>query len=509
MVRKVHCVSLLGIRAHPVIMEIDSSLGLPGFSMVGLPDNAVREARERVVSALRSAGFQAMGRRITVNLAPADQRKEGSSYDLALAIGMLLATEQLDWNGEERFLFLAELSLDGSLQPVRGVLSAAFWARKCQRTLVVSQANLSEASAVEGVSVVSFASLTDCVSALQSSESMQTLVQEKTTPILSAAFSGQDFACVQGLPGVRRVLEIAAAGWHHFLMCGSPGSGKTLSAQCVPGILTPWEHDDALETTMIHSCAGLLEAKQGLLQARPFRAPHHSASAVALVGGGSHPRPGEVSLAHHGLLFLDELPEFSRATLEGLREPLESGLITVSRARESITWPARFLLGAAMNPCPCGYLLDTRRVCTCSPMEVARYRHRISGPLLDRIDLQVQVPQQSIDVMGGATGESSEHIRARVFAAMDRQKIRNRRGNKWFWNSALNHEEMRTHCWLTGEEEAFLKQAGDRLRLSARSLFRVLKVSRTIADLRGDDKIRKSDLLEAIQYRLPEGRMDA
>jgi len=260
---------------------------------------------------------------------------------------------------------------------------------------------------------------------------------------------------------------------------------------------------------MIHSCAGLLDATKGILRSRPFRAPHHSASSVALVGGGSYPRPGEVSLAHHGLLFLDEFPEFSRASLEGLREPLESGVITVSRARETVTWPAQFLLGAAMNPCPCGFLQDGRRACTCTPGEIARYRNRVSGPLLDRIDLQIQVPYQQIDVMGGAIGESTASIRSRVLEAMERQKARNRRGERWLWNSALNHSEMREYCRLTVEDECLLKQAGEKLRLSARSLFRVLKVSRTIADLRGNGKIKSTDLMEALQYRLPEGKIAA
>jgi magnesium chelatase family protein len=503
MVRKVFSATVAGIHSVPVVIEVDSSLGLPGFSMVGLPDSAVRESRERVVSALRSSGFQPMSRRITVNLAPADIRKEGSAFDLALAVGLLLATEQFECNQASDVLMIGELSLDGNVQPIRGVLSMALCAHKLGKRLIVPLANAEEALAVDGLDVMGVNSLVDCLEGLAGnvSGSFRKGGNQVKTPSLQSV-SCPDFSGVQGMLGVRRALEIVAVGWHHFLMVGSPGAGKTMCAQCLPGILPPMFPQEAIETTMIHSCSGNLQAGGGLLEKRPFRAPHHTASSVSLVGGGRNPRPGEISLAHNGLLFLDEFPEFSRASIEGLRQPLEAGEVTVARAQETITWPARFLLGAAMNPCPCGYSLDPSRECGCAPGDVTRYRSRISGPMLDRIDLQIQVPIQPFDLLRVSSGESSATIAERVQRALAWQKLRFEGNSQWVWNSQLSGDLLRAHCRLGTEEEALLKQAANRLKLSTRGVFRVLKVARTIADLRMGEVIKKEDIAEAVQYRL-------
>jgi len=489
------------MHALPVVIEVDSSLGLPGFSMVGLPDSSVRESRERVVSAIRSSGFVAMNHRLTVNLAPADVRKEGSAFDLALAVGMLYATEQLDVIDADSVVILGELSLDGGVQPIRGALSMALGARALGKRLIVPKANLAEALEVDGLQVVGVNCLRECVELLSMAGSggvarVVDFSSDIATPHLP------NFSSVHGMQGVRRTLEIAAAGWHHFLMVGSPGAGKTLCAQCVPGILAPMTRDEAIETTMIHSCAGHLAQGSGLLRKRPFRTPHHSASSTSLVGGGRNARPGEVSLAHNGLLFLDEFPEFSRSSLEGLRQPLEDGRITVARVAETIEWPARFMLGAAMNPCPCGYHLDPQKQCQCTAYEIQRYRTRISGPMLDRIDLQIHVPPSGVDVLRSEGGESSEKIAARVIDACERQRFRSCTSSVIKWNSRLSAQEIRRDCALNASDETFLLQAAQKMALSARGIFRVLKVARTIADLAGHERIGLGDLGEAIQYRL-------
>lgn len=500
MVRKIECAALVGIQAVRVVIEVDSSLGLPGFSMVGLPDTAVRESRERVVSALRSAGFQAMGRRITVNLAPADLRKEGCGFDLALAIGMLWATDQLEWNPVRPMLFVGELSLDGILRPVRGAISIGAYAKEAGFILMVPHANLAEVSAIDGLECYGVENLGQCVAFLRGEAGADRgcASTPKENTCTSSQASIPDFASVQGMSGVRRALEIAAAGWHHFLLVGSPGSGKTLCAQCMPGILPPLTQEEALETTMIHSCAGLLAQGEGLLQKRPFRAPHHTASPVSLMGGGKPVKPGEISLAHNGLLFLDEFPEFSRAGLEGLRQPLESASISIARAAERIDWPARFLLGAAMNPCPCGFSADPKRECLCSPQDIARYRLRLSGPMLDRIDLQIRVPVQTMDYLQQGISESSAEMASRIRKAVQIQRSRN-----GMLNGRLPSSDLRKLCSLGSQEEAFLKKAGDKMNLSMRGAFRGLKVARTIADLEGKEKIKINHLAEALQYRLP------
>lgn len=501
MVSQIYSATLQGIHAQAVMVEVDSSLGLPGYSIVGLPDSSVREARERVVSALRSAGFQAVNRRITVNLSPADLRKEGSQFDLALAIGMMLATEQLRWIPATPVLCVGELSLDGSLRPIRGMLSFAMLAHQMGWQLMIPKLNIEEVSCLPGLSVLAADSLQECVERLcDGNEFLQIPPQSDGHPIKS---EGPDFAQLQGLHGVRRALEIAAAGFHHFLMCGSPGSGKTMAAQCVPSILPPLENEESMECTMIHSCAGIMPHGSKRLKQRPFRTPHHSASLTSLVGGGSNPRPGEISLAHNGLLFLDEFPEFSRSAIEGLRQPMESGSVTVSRIRETVRWPASFLLGAAMNPCPCGYAWDPHKTCTCSPNEIAQYRKKISGPIMDRIDLQIQVPSIPLRVWESDHGESSAIIAERVRKAQQIQRNRNiRNPGDSPWNSRLPTDKIREFCRLDSKGEFLLDQATAKLRLSARGVLRVLKVSRTIADLEGRESILEKDISEAVQYRI-------
>lgn len=500
MFQRVFAACLQGIEAIPVEVEVDSTPGLPGFSLVGLPDGAVRESRERVVSALRSSGFLGGGSRLTVNLAPADLRKEGAGLDLGLALGILMATEQLRVPDCGSMLFLGELSLDGRLRPVRGVLSAvAMWvARHGEKAvIVVPSENAAEALCVPGACVLAPSSLEECCAALEAGPTSWSRARVSKAQGLAYA-DAPDFSSVLGLEGVKRALEICAAGMHNFLLVGSPGTGKTLSARCLPGILPPLDEEEALETTRIHSCAGLLPPGGGLLRIRPFRAPHHSSSAAAL-SGGARLRPGEASLAHNGVLFLDELPEFHRDALESLRQPLEEGCIRLERAAGGRHWPAHFLLGAAMNPCPCGYAMDTRRPCRCLPDAVLRYRQRVSGPLLDRIDLQVTVPTTPLDIRLG-TSESSMTMRERVLQARALQAGRRVQAGAMH-NGNVSGDHIQGVLNWTAETERFALQAGDRLALSRRAYYRLLKVARTIADLRGEGVVQITDIAEAIQYR--------
>lgn len=503
MFQRVRAACLLGIHAQIVEIEVDSSPGLPGFSLVGLPDIAVRESRERVVAALRSSGFLGGGTRMTVNLSPAELRKEGAAFDLGLAIGMLLATEQIQVPSPERFLFLGELSLDGIIRPVRGALSVAAVLGKsgaADSVLVVPPANAAEALCVSGMRVLAPGTLHECVEWLKAPEGHFSSSDISPSQAIASVEWAPDFSTVVGLEGVKRALEICAAGGHNFLMVGSPGAGKTLCARCLPGILPSLDEDEALETTMIHSCAGLLGAGSGRMMGRPFRAPHHSATAAALTGGGRL-RPGEASLAHNGVLFLDELPEFHRNALESLRQPVEEGLVRIERALGGVVWPARFMLGAAMNPCPCGYSMDSRRPCRCLPDAVTRYRQRISGPLLDRIDVQVAVPSTSLE-QGDGEGrrETSQAIRERVASArlaqMQRSAIVGARNN----SEILGNRIQSALRWSSASER-FALQAADRLGMSRRGYYRLLKVARTIADLRMSPIVETVDLAEAMQYR--------
>ena len=509
MFRRIRSYCLLGIKAIPVSVEVDASQGLPGFTLVGLPDNAVRESRERVVSAIRTVGKVVTGFRTTVNLSPADLRKEGSALDLPLAIGLLTATEEISVPRLEDCVFVGELSLDGLLKGVRGVLSIAMdLVRGENSILVIPRENEQEASLVEGLRYICADSLKECIEILeQGGEELVRCARGLERQKFTMGQDVPDFKDVVGMEGVKRALEVAAAGGHNFLLVGSPGAGKTLCARCLPGILPEMCDEEVLETTRIHSCARS-PGNAGLFRpvlVRPFRTPHHSASMVALVGGGARLLPGEASLAHNGVLFLDELPEFNRCVLEALREPMEEGEISVSRASGTVVWPARFMMGAAMNPCPCGYSMDPKRVCTCLPDARKRYQEKVSGPLLDRIDIQVCVPPvEPSQFARKSTAEPSAAIRSRVCAA--RKVQRERFGDLPFrCNADMNSEAARRFSNMDGATERFAVASAEKMNLSARGYYRLLKVSRTIADLRHSESVEIPDLAEALRYRAFRG----
>jgi len=488
--------SVIGVEAFPVEVEVDISFGLPGFVLVGLPDGAVKESRERLRAAIKNAGFDFPSQKITVNLAPADIKKEGSGFDLPIAATLLAATGAIPRERLEGVLLCGELSLDGTVKKVRGILPVALLAREEGLTLIVPAENAQEAALVEGVEVWPVRSLPHLLSLLLG----ETQPEPVPLPEAGDEESVEDLADVVGQESARRALEIAAAGGHNLLMIGPPGAGKTMLARRLPGILPPLSYAEALETTRIYSVAGLLSPERPLLKKRPFRAPHHTVSDVGLIGGGSHPKPGEISLAHNGVLFLDELPEFRRNALEALRQPLEEGQVTITRSSVTVTYPARFLLLASMNPCKCGYYGDRRRACQCSPQEVRRYRNKISGPLLDRIDLQIEVPAVDYRELGSdRRGEPSEVVRRRVEAAWARQQERYQKPGKL--NAHLRAAELREFCPLDAEGRRILEQAAKKLNLSARAYHRLLKVARTIADLEQEERIAPAHLLEAIQYR--------
>lgn len=495
---------MFGIKAVPVSVEVDAAQGLPGFTLVGLPDSAVRESRERVVSAIRSVGKVVTGFRTTVNLSPADLRKEGSALDLPLAVGLLVATGEVSFPHLDRYVFVGELSLDGLMKPVRGVLSMAMSLLKDGSVLVIPRENCQEASLVEGLHFICADTLKECVEVLESGgDSAIQVASGIKRDSAAAVYDVPDFKNVIGMEGVKRALEVAAAGAHNFLLVGSPGAGKTLCARCLPGILPDMTDEEILETTRIHSCARRAgdSAVFRPVLVRPFRSPHHSASMVSLVGGGSRLAPGEASLAHNGVLFLDELPEFNRCVLEALREPMEDGSVSVSRASGTVVWPARFMMGAAMNPCPCGFAMDPKRVCTCLPDARKRYREKISGPLLDRIDIQVSVPPVDASLfVGRKENESSATIRKRVCAARELQR-RRFADLPFKSNAEMTSEWARKAAAMDAPTERFAVSAADKMNLSARGYYRLLKVARTVADLRNAVNVEITDLSEAIRYR--------
>jgi len=494
---RVRTAAVVGVEALPVFVEVDVSFGLPTFAMVGLPDASVRESRDRVRSAIRNSGFEFPPHRITVNLAPADVRKAGASFDLPIALGILAAAGALESRTVADLVLVGELSLDGSIHATRGVLPIAIGARRDRVAgVLLPTANASEAAIVSGLRVLPVACLVEAVGTLND----PSRVPAVPAPAPAAPPPTLDLTDVRGQLLSRRALEIAAAGGHNLLLVGPPGSGKTMLARRMSSVLPPLSFDEALEVTAIHSVAGLLGPGRGLLTERPFRAPHHTVSDAALVGGGSIPRPGEVSLAHHGVLFLDEMLEFSRHVLEVLRQPLEEGTVTISRAARAAAFPARFILVGAMNPCPCGFFGDASHLCRCTPLQLLRYRDRLSGPLRDRLDMSVEVPALPPESLhDGGEGEASAAVRQRVIAARQRQIARH--DGQCRVNAELTPSSIARHCQMDSGARRVLATAVRRLALSARGYDRVRKVARTIADLAGEDVMAAEHIAESLQFR--------
>ncbi|MBU4310857.1 YifB family Mg chelatase-like AAA ATPase [bacterium] len=500
---KVYSSAVLGIDAYSVEVEVDIAKGLPSFNTVGLPDVAVKESKDRVKAAIKNSDFKFPTKRITVNLAPADVKKEGSLFDLPIALGILAATGQIEKAEFKKYVILGELSLDGGVRSIPGALPIALAAQKEGREgIILPLDNRAEAAVVKGLNVYPVENLSRTVDFLTGKIEIEPFSLDLEGVFEKGREYKVDFTDVKGQEHAKRALEVAAAGGHNVIMIGPPGSGKTMLSRRLPTILPDLTLEEALETTKIHSIAGLVPPQTALIAIRPFRSPHHTASDIALIGGGRIPRPGEVSLAHHGVLFLDELPEFKRNVLEVLRQPLEDGAVTISRAVTSLSYPAQFMLTCAMNPCPCGFFGDPVNECTCTPPKIQKYRSRISGPLLDRIDIHLEVPRVKYkDLASQETGERSEVIRKRVNRARVIQQKRFQGQKGIFCNAHMETKEIKEFCKITTESQDLIKLAITQLGLSARAYDRILKVSRTIADLEGKSDIEPAHVSEAIGYR--------